>query len=130
MSLSTNNNVPYIADKDLIVCKVLDRELKSPCLKFQYELDKLYSMDNIGIKHKEHFALVNYFGHCWNAEKFLYEVNEAFHAYCSKEAVFISINPFYKGFIFKTIIPKGAKYIVGINGEICSNQIIITSKTY
>lgn len=101
MCLEKTHGFYKIAKKDLYTVKYLESDLKSPFEKFQYELNKLYSIKT---------------GFGWGV--FDTQIHNGFH----------SINGLYTLIFYKIVvckIPKGSKYYLGTNGDVVSDSIVI-----
>lgn len=115
MCLTTFQNEPYIAEKDIIIYKALfksGKQIISPFQEFSYILNKLYQTDfritlglsNISVKN----------------------IYEGFHGYRYKK---YATSKWIE--VYKCVIPKGSHYYISINQkEIVSNQIIIKRKLW
>lgn len=105
--------LPRVAGRDKIVYKVLRRygdDLISFHQMYTYRLGKVYS-SSLGVEK----AFSVWAG--WKVEKGL-------HAYINRVT---AENDLYNASIvlIKCRIPKGAKYYLGMNGDIVSNRIIL-----
>jgi hypothetical protein len=125
MCLFTKQSRPFILKQNLIVYKVLNYNFKSPIQNFQYELNKLYSINHIEIEHGNYPALVKGCFENLDITIFKYKVNKAFHSYLDTNYAYDLHKRDVNFRIFKAIIPKYSEYVVGVYGDICSNKIII-----
>lgn len=115
MCLITFQNEPYIAKKDIVVYKALNKtgkQIFSPFQQFSYILKKLYQTD---------FGIT--FGQTFVDKKL---INEGFHGYINRKyAIFRWPN------VYKCIIPKGSLYYISSDlQEIVSNQLIVKRKLW
>jgi hypothetical protein len=125
MCLYTRQYKSFILEKDLIVYKVLNRDLISPIQNFQYELNKLYSIDNIEIEHGNYSTIVEEYLGLLQIKTFKHRVNKAFHSYLDTNYAHYLYKRDGDLRIFKASIPKNSEYVIGVEGDICSNKIII-----
>lgn len=101
-----NKNDKYtIASKNLYTFKSLNSDLTSPYLGFKYEMNKLYKIR---------------FTRFWGL--FGSMVKRGFHSINGSYFV-----DYYSKFVICKI-PKGAKYYIGLDGDVVSSQIMIISE--
>lgn len=115
MCLTTFQEEPYIAEKDIIIYKALFKDRKrivSPFQEFPYILKELYQTDfNIS------FGLTNI------CPKF---IHKGFHGYRNRK---YATSRWLE--VYKCVIPKGSQYYISSDQEeIVSNQIIIKRKLW
>lgn len=124
MCLYTNQELPYIATRDIICYKILkyDRKIgfRSSIQNFPYDLDIIYKTD---------FYKVSFYNE--------YIITDGFHSYINKYTLSMYkrswIDKLFKRYkkytLVKCIIPQGSQYYVGSDGEadLCytSDTIII-----
>lgn len=121
MCLETYNKKPYIANKNIVVYKILRKslfaEIESPYRGFVYKLRTLYSTP-LSVRKSLY------------SDK-LYLIEEGFHAYTSIDKAKKEIIYFNKAAIYRCIIPKGSLYYINEkNNEIVSNQLIVKRKLW
>lgn len=109
MCLYTTSKKIQTATKDITVYKIGHHNLHqdglvSPYYKFHYKWNTLYK--------EEPLVIETYAGG-------VNEVLKGFHAYTEH------ILMYNQNYIHYAIIPKGAEYCVGLDGDIVSNQIIV-----
>ena len=129
MCLITTQQEPLIAQEDMIVYKMMNKNLQSIYMEFNYNLNELYQTDIreeddrfycFDIIHRK-YILENFPD--WNSDflpKGLKCFSHGFHSVNSQER----IEHFY-GSVFECTIPKGSEYYTEPTGTIVSNQIII-----
>lgn len=103
-----------IAKRDIRVYKALNivgGALLSPIMGHPYQLKVLKTAT---INQPEALSLLN---------ETCYSVHKGLHTYRKREAAFA-----YRGGTFHAIIPKGSQYYLGCEGDIVSNQLIVTQK--
>ena len=107
---------PLIAEKDITVYKRLNLNDNSPYQFFKYEK---------GYEYIEHSFLKDETKvfYIWQVKEYYFIKNKGFHAYRSKNKAEAFRNT-YTQKIVKMVIPKGAKYFLGVDSEIVSNRII------
>jgi hypothetical protein len=128
MCLYTKQTTPLIADKDIIVYKVLEDDLKSPYMAFQFILNKLFSTSK-----EDKQILYEEFNHIQLGKIKTRIYSGYFHAFqyeeiANQEAAYLNIEEDGEYYIYEAIIPKGSKYYLGLNYQICSEEIIIKKK--
>ncbi len=102
------NNESIILNEDMVVCKVLlptIKEYTTPFRDMPVTFNQLYTA-SIKIHRNS-------------------RIEEGLHSFKSKTKA-MEWTGFIK--IFKAIIPKGSEVYYGINGDIVSNQLIITDE--
>lgn len=87
----------------------LDNVLESPYRGFPYERGSIYEAN---------FELVDG-----------YKIEEGIHAYTCRKAAKRGTWGFHDEIVIKCIIPKGAKYIIGLRDEIVATQLYIPKLT-
>lgn len=117
MCLETIRKQPFIAEKDIPVYKVLNKNLFAPYVfNFKYELDKLYKSEEATPIYKD------------KGKSLYYISKNAFHAYTSYGTAKQFCMKQYQN-IYNVIIPKGSIYWIGYSFcDICSDRIIVLSK--
>lgn len=113
MCLYTFSNNRWIADKDIICFKVLDKNLCSPYLNKKYELNKTY-------KEKIDFKPASY-GLITTTGLYTY-TKSAFSNYFKNKSFFNKKFDYYEA-----IIPKGSEYVTD-GHEYCSNTLTVICK--
>lgn len=116
-----NKVKPKIASKDIVVYKVLE--------KYNLTSDKWYSpfMGTPYILGQSNYAEI-FIYQKYDRKKFT--VEEGIHAYTNlNQAIMKSGYGHYKRYgVFKCIIPKGSKYLIGNYEEIVTNHLIVLEK--
>jgi hypothetical protein len=125
MCLYSQQTNPLIAEEDITVYKLLYNKegtllLYAPFYGFKYTPNKLYINNDTPdiVKYDDDVT----------AFHIKYRIGKGFfHAYTNRD---IAKRQLYRGYkyintILKATIPKGSKYFLGIDNDICSNQIII-----
>ena len=136
MCLITEQKTPLIAEKDMVVYKVMETNLCSFFQYFPYEIDKLFETE---IKHNDEtiwtaccsldsdYLMQKYKVDCVRDLKGhpkLICLKYGFSS-CKSIKVASEINHGYRGTIYRCIIPKGSEYYKDKVGFIISNKIII-----
>lgn len=130
MCLITTQKKPLIADKDMVVYKTLQDDLRSVFTYFQYTLGHLHKQK---IKSSSSWSAYddgdagwldgNYPG--WrdlsNVRKKLKCLGAGFHSALSKDRLYVDGGEV----TVKCVVPKGSEYYVDATGLCISNQIII-----
>lgn len=113
LTIANNSTKPLIAKKDILVWKVITKNNISIWREFRYYPNKTY--------------ITKFYIECgnlvYNYNMMFCTVYSGFHAYLSR-----SIARKVKSYVndekvVKFIIPKGAKYYLGDDGDIVSNKI-------
>jgi hypothetical protein len=127
MCLYSTSVTPLIAEEDITVYKLLYNKegtllLYAPFYGFKYTPNKLYiNNDTPDIEKYDDDETVA-FHHIRR------KIGKGFfHAYINRDIAKRQLYRDYKHIntILKATIPKGSKYFLGIDDDICSNQIII-----
>lgn len=112
--ISKNIPVMQIAEKDLIVYKVVEhidfRSCASLIYNFKYEYNQYYAIHNIEIE----------------KTKCCYKINKGFHSYAKIPQWLFRPNAPYR--VVKCIVPKNSIYYINSSQAIVSNAIIILKK--
>lgn len=139
MCLITNQKEPEILEKDLIVFKVLDKNLKSPMQEFKYSKNKLYENE---IEESEYPVFAdeesyNFYSEGLSTQKVL-EIHDlkafgkGFHSITTEERALSYKNEIYsmshKYNVFSCIIPEGSEIYRDATGLIISNKFIVKEK--
>lgn len=107
--------LPLIMEEDRVVWKVIGYNNISTTRLFQYDENSLYSIDGLKVYRVEGAI---------HQPRIVYVVDRGYHAYTTRRTargcrcLFLC-----DGKIVKFVIPKGAKYFVGMDGDIVSDQI-------
>ena len=107
---------PYVADKDLIVCKLLIKRIfkfYTPVVYDRVKLNKPFICDT-EVMIVQQDPLRGTFPY----------VSHGIHAYITKRGLIFSDNTVQRF----AIIPKGTKYYVGTDDDVVSDQLIIFSR--
>lgn len=118
-----------IADKDIIVYKVVNSNLTSQYYNFQYEVGKTYSKrwDDDFIDYCEHHPDIGGNSFHSNLSKddaiWLYGMKSRRIIIADKEQRHLELDT--SQILLKCIIPAGTKYFKGTYNEIASEKIII-----
>lgn len=136
MCLITEQKTPLIAEKDIVVYKVMESKLRSFFRYFQYEIDKLFeteikendenlwiaccSLDTDYLQKKYKVDCVRDLKGHPNLICLKYGFSS-----CKSIKVALIVNDACRGTIYKCIIPKGSEYYKDKVGFIISNKIII-----
>ena len=128
MCLYTKQRHPKVAEKDIVVYKVLDQRMGSPYYGLLYPLNE-----------KRTSILKNYDWKWEEAGHKVYDVEEGLHAYTKRMAAYVkrhylnrcdSEKDFTTYSVYKAIIPKGAKYYIGLDNDIASDALIVKRKLW
>ena len=142
MCLITDNKEKQIAVEDIVVYKLLKRDLISQIKYFQYKLGVLYETK---IKKEDKYEEMYWIPYCKLTTDYLHEhygnranwilnpnlicLSEGFHSAKNIEILKTiqkeSIGELYK---YKCIIPKGAEFYTDAVGFLVSNKIFIKSQ--
>lgn len=127
MCLYTYQRKPKLALKDIVVYKVLNKELKSPIM-YWYK----YILDTIHVSGMSHTFVFN----CYDGRP-LFSVEKGLHSFRNKSAAHTlckNLNEYrgrrYRFYIYKAIIPMGSYYYVGDDNDIVSDRLIIKRKLW
>lgn len=111
---------PKIAIEDIVIYKILKKDLTSPFKNFQYELNKLYEDDSeITFETIPFVSEVKFLGPGF------------YHSYIDKESAYKTLqqmNKYQDHKLYKGIIPEGTKYYQGymtLKDQVASKAIII-----
>jgi hypothetical protein len=128
MCLYSTNKDPYIAEDDIMCYKILftDRnELRSPYQYFKFERKIKYDNSDepeiLKTGDKEYKISAGYF-HAYSD----LDIAILYHSRMYHNMLYASLLPT----IFTALIPKGSKYYIGDNKDICSDSIIIIEPIY
>ena len=134
MCLITNNITPSIATEDIICYKRLD--LVNGCFRTPFLHKKVCNKKNIiGYKQaigcfekltrKKYFEYTSYKGDLYSLSKGFIHTYSTFGKILKNSVTFdICGRMTTKSHMFKCIIPKGSKYWVGQDLDLCSDKII------
>lgn len=124
MCLYTKQIAPKVAEKDIVVYKVLDYNMGSPYYGLLYHLNRKITSD------------LNIYDSRWHLGTQLLTVEEGLHSCTKRIAAYLIqryLNIYYKKSgitysVYKAIIPKGSKYYIGLNNDIASDALIVKRK--
>jgi len=106
-----------IAKEDINVFKILTRGNFAPFKSFLYEKGMHYYQEGkpfgIGKIEKP-----------WYSSMWRFDVEQGLHSYTSKSKAEEHLSFYINIKIVKMIIPKGALYYIGINGDVVSSELI------
>ena len=127
MCLYTYQRKAKLALKDIVVYKVLSKELIPPVMyRYQYILDTIHVS---GMSHT--FAFKDY------DKRPVFSVEEGLHSFRNKFAARTlckNLNEYrcrrYRYYIYKAIIPMGSYYYIGDDDDIVSDRLIIKRKLW
>ena len=123
MCLYTKQIKPKVAEKDLVVYKVLDYNMGSPYYGLLYPLNRKVTSELLC------------YDHVWNPRNQLFNVEEGLHAFTNRLAAHshaqcLEYSNGHIQFVYKAIIPKGSKYYIGIDNDIASDALIVKRKLW
>lgn len=118
------NAKPIRASKNIVVYKRLwlntglSQILESPYRRMKYLPNKLYQIGSFGIDSDTTISLNNRF-------RYKTAIYQGLHAYRTHKTAMYTAE--YMNIIVKAIIPKGALYHVGSEGDIASTKLFLTN---
>lgn len=132
MCLDTNRKVVFRAKEDITVVKILNKDNTSPYKYFGYQPGMHYTLDEALEAKKSVFYY----------SEGRYYVERGYHAFVLSEVeisrscsdiVVIPVRKsnnswsFFDSKIVVMTVPKGARYYLGVNGDIASDQLVTGS---
>lgn len=126
MCLYTKQIKPKVAEKDIVVYKILDYNMGSPYYGLLYHLNRKITSD-LQIYDSRRFLGTQ-----------LLNVEEGLHSFTKRIVAYLTqryLNIYYKKSgitysTYKAIIPKGSKYYIGLNNDIASDALIVKRKLW
>lgn len=122
MCWSSFHPIKKVAEKDIIVYKVLNVSGKSYYKGFCYEKGKLYSLNkqlkitNLNYIKEGFHSYSEGSSFCWNI---------FFNTLIVKSPSGLIYENYPKGILVRCVVPKGSEYYVNKLGEVVSNKIIV-----
>ena len=127
MCLYTKQIKPKVAEKDIVVYKVLDHNMGSPYYGLLYPLNE------------KRTSILKRYDWKWEEKGYkIYDVEEGLHAFTKRLAAYVKQyylnqpdrNNLATYSVYKAIIPKGSKYYIGLDNDIASDALIVKRKLW
>lgn len=125
MCLYTEQIKPKVAEKDIVVYKVLNHNMLSPYYGLSYPLNRKITSKLLCYDHE------------WSPRTPIFNIEEGLHAYTKRRVAYArqhDLNILTKESVvysvYKAIIPKGSKYYIGLDNDIASDALIVKRKLW